>query len=387
MFKGYLSKESRYCFFSAIYLMINFLFIIKYVSRLDSKTVFLGLVIYFIAYILINIGYVKISIKDSYLKYVFLFTIVSFFIFTIFLNNYVNPTSLNVDRWSAMEVGGKALLNGDYPYSAIDHLGGRTSNLPTLILLGIPFYLLGDVGFLQSFTFMVFSTTIYFFFKTYKDRLFTLLLLIMSPSYLWEVYVKSDLMSNFILVLSILLIVMRYYNKGILKNEFLIYIISVFIVLTRLTAIIPVSLIVFPRYLKHSIDKKIRYFMVSLITLLLLLFIGFKNVESFDFFRLYNPFELQNRQLPLVVSLMTVIIPLWYSFKVNTYRQFVMYSFCFLLIPILISFTLNILNNGFSNTLFDSAFDISYFNIIMPFLLLLIPISLNDKFYLGKYEK
>lgn len=374
-----LSKYGYSSLLVTIYFFINLLFIIKYSSRVGNNTVIFTVVIFFVIYILLNFIYTRIIIKESYLKYVFFSIIILFFFFTISINNYVNPNFLNVDRWSAMEVGVKAVLNGEYPYSAIDHLGGRTSNLPTLILLGIPFYLLGDVGYLQSFAFVLFSYTIYYFFNNYKDRLFVLFLLIMSPSYLWEVYVKSDLMSNFILILSVSLFIFKFYNKRILKNEFLIYVISVFIVFTRLTAIIPISLVLFPKFLKTPLKKKIVYSLISIVTLIFLLFIGFKNMENLNQFRLYNPFELQNRQLPLVVSIVTVIMPLWYSFKINTDIQFVLYSLYFLLIPIVIAFIMSVLDNGFGSVLFNSAFDISYFNIIMPFLLLLLPLSLNNK--------
>lgn len=88
-----------------------------------------------------------------------------FFTLTIFINNSVDGELLHVDRWSAMHVGIEALLNGEYPYTAVDHLGGRTSNLPALLFLGIPFYLLGDVGYLQSFTFLGFAFIIFHNFK------------------------------------------------------------------------------------------------------------------------------------------------------------------------------------------------------------------------------
>ncbi|MDP5043442.1 MAG: hypothetical protein NWQ06_00515, partial [Leeuwenhoekiella sp.] len=67
--------------------------------------------------------------------------VVLFFGITIYINLKVNGYALHIDRWSAMTEGIAALLNGNYPYSALDHLGGRTSNLPTLFLIGLPFYL------------------------------------------------------------------------------------------------------------------------------------------------------------------------------------------------------------------------------------------------------
>lgn len=63
-----------------------------------------------------------------------------------------------------MEVGIRSLLSGEYPYTVVDHLGGRTSNFPGLFLIVLPFYLMGSVGYLQVFTFALLSWSIYSFF-------------------------------------------------------------------------------------------------------------------------------------------------------------------------------------------------------------------------------
>ncbi|MDP5045194.1 MAG: hypothetical protein NWQ06_09475, partial [Leeuwenhoekiella sp.] len=113
-----------------------------------------------------------------------------------------------------------ALLNGNYPYSALDHLGGKTSNLPTLFLIGLPFYLLGDVGLLQSFTFLVFAGIIDKLIKSPAIRIVSLLLLMSSLWYLYEIVVKSDLVSNTILVIASLVYLFKLINNEGLKEHF-----------------------------------------------------------------------------------------------------------------------------------------------------------------------
>ena len=228
-----------------IYLLINSIFIIKYTSRLNFFNEFLFALIYLVIIILIIYSYIKINIYWYYYKYIFFIMGVTLFVFTIYLNININGNNLNVDRWSAMEVGIKALLNGQYPYSAIDHLRGRTSNLPSLIFIGIPFYLMGNIGYLQSFAFLIFSLIMYIAFNNYRDRLFCMLLLTLSPSYLWEVYVKSDLMSNFIFILFFLIVVQNKIIKDKKINPIILPFISTALVLTRLTVIIPISLLLF----------------------------------------------------------------------------------------------------------------------------------------------
>ena len=83
--------------------------------------------------------------------------IIVFFLFTIYLNYSVDGNTLNVDRWSVLENGAKALINGDYPYNFLSHMQHKSSNLPMLMILGLPFYLIfGSVGYFTIFFFSSF---------------------------------------------------------------------------------------------------------------------------------------------------------------------------------------------------------------------------------------
>lgn len=354
-----------------IYLFINSLFVVKYTSRQTQFNEYMLTISYSIIIVLIIYLYNKVNLKHYY-RFLYFFVIITFFVFTIYLNISIDGNTLNVDRWSAMEVGIRALLNGQYPYSAIDHLGGRTSNLPTLIFLGIPFYLLGNIGFLQSFSFILFSYIVFIAFNNYKDRLFCLLLLILSPSYLWEIYVKSDLMSNFIIILMLMVIVQIKISKKERINPLILSFVSTAAILTRLTAIIPITLLLFKKFYNYSLKEKTLFIIVSLITITLFGYICLNKVSDFNHFKQHNPFELQNRQLPFFISFITILIPLIYSFQISNLKLLIKSSVFFLLLPILLAMLINISNNGIYTSIFNSSFDISYLNIVMPFLLILL---------------
>ena len=296
----------------------------------------------------------------------FYLTFFLFLIFTIWLNLTVKGNDVNVDRWSAMDVAIKALLNNEYPYSAIDHMNGRTSNLPTLILIGIPFYFLGDVGYLQTFSFVIFTFLLAVFFNNYRIKTFGLLLIIFSSSFGWEIYVKSDLMSNFIIILSFIILIQKKFNHKIIYI-IITAIISSSLLLTRLVSIIPLSLTLLKKLYKLSTKNKIIFISTAIATIIILLIIAFKNFGTIDNFTKFNPFTLQNRQLPFLISLLCIIIPLFYSFRINNIFDLIKYTVIFLSIPILLSFTLSIINNGIYNCIFNSYYDISYLNIIIPF--------------------
>ncbi|WP_134385265.1 hypothetical protein [Flavobacterium psychrophilum] len=359
--------KQRLSFTYLIFILINTLFVVKYASRIDAFNGYIVALIYTLLLSTIILVYIRLNLKNYY-KPLFYIISILFFVFTIYLNIIVDGNTLMVDRWSAMEVGIKALLNGEYPYSAVDHLNGRTSNLPTLLFIGIPFYFLGNIGFLQSFAFLLFIYITLKVFNTYKGRLLCILLLIFSPSYLWEIYVKSDLMSNFIIILAVVIFLQDRIFRSIKISPLFESFLLTSLIMTRITAIIPISILFFKHFYKYSIQKKIIFIAVSLATVIIFSYICFNKVSNLEHFYKHNPFELQNRQLPSVLSL--IIIPMIYSFRTKGIKSIIFLTVIFLLLPVSIAFFTSIYYSGFRATLFESSFDISYFNMVLPFLLL-----------------
>ncbi len=177
--------------------------------------VFIFIYVLFFIFVLYGVKKFKLKIDAfQYFSHAYISLVLIFSIGFLFFLTYTNPNDLNVDRWSAMNEGIKSIINLQYPYSAIDHLGGRTSNFPGLFILGFPFYLLHNVGYLQVFAFLLLAYTIYTFFQTNTSRLLTLILFVSSPAFFWEVTVRSDLMTNFILILIFMVLwYKRYKNK------------------------------------------------------------------------------------------------------------------------------------------------------------------------------
>ncbi len=357
-----------------LYLFINSLFVLKYSSRVDSDLGYVFTLLYFCLSLVWIYFFQKTNLKIYY-KGSFFLILSFFFLVTIYLNIVVDGYTLNTDRWSAMEAGISALLNGDYPYSAIDHLNGRTSNLPTLLFIGIPFYLIGNIGFLQSFAFLIFAYIIYITFTSYRDRLFCLLLLICSPAYLWEVYAKSDLMSNFIFITLFLVVVQKKITKNQSINTSVLSFLSTALLLTRLTSVIPISLLLFKEFYYFSIKKKLIFITTAVVTALVFLFICFHNADNIEHIKMHNPLELQNRQLPFIVSILFIISPIIYSFKVHNLSELIGSNVFILFITVAIAFILNIFEHGIFQCVFNSAFDISYFNITLPFVILFIALN------------
>lgn len=371
-----INKNSEKFFYFFIYLFINELFIYKYGLRQDYINVFILVALY---PILIFGIYQIISNNFLYQKNFKIAFYVLIVAFLFLLNNAADPNKLNVDRWSAMNVGIHALLNGNYPYTAIDHLQGRTSNLPGLMLIGIPFYFLKDVGLLQIAIFVTFLYIIESKFKNNKTKFLIISLLLFSPSFLWEVTVKSDLMSNLFLVVFFSIIIWRLIDRNIQINPYFLGILTSVLVLTRMIVLLPIIVLLFPIFIKENFQFQIKLVFSTLLMSTLLIFIAIINCPNFETLKLYNPLNLQAKHTPIWLNILVFILAFILSFKVKNLYSFLKLSFYLISIPVFYSFILSLIDIGWKKIILESGFDISYFGMLIPFLTIIIPLSFSNK--------
>ncbi|MDR0307301.1 MAG: hypothetical protein LBI42_10765 [Chitinispirillales bacterium] len=141
-----------------LYFSANALFVYKYGARIQLG--FYGSVLLYTVFLITALPfYLKfLSAKIETLKnthfVILYFGILIFFVFSaVILLFKIDPYSIDVDRWSALHGFISYLFEGKYPYLARTHLGQAASPLPVMNFITIPFYLMGDVGYLQLFTF------------------------------------------------------------------------------------------------------------------------------------------------------------------------------------------------------------------------------------------
>lgn len=352
-----------------IYLFINSLFIIKYTPNFE---IFILIIYNFLIFNLLCF-YDKINLNERIYAFFFFMFIIVFFLFTIYLNYSVDGNTLNVDRWSALENGAKALINGDYPYNFLSHMQHKSSNLPMLMILGLPFYFIfGSVGYLQSLCFLLFAFLIYKMFKSYKERLLILLLIVLSPSYVYEVYTKSDMMSNFIILLLGMYLILRNLEQKSAKKIIILGLFSSMLFLTRISSVIPLLLVLFYPFISFSLKNKLIFIISSLTTSIIILYIGFHNADNFSEIVKNNPFTVQATRQPLYITLSFVILSILLSFRIKAKSQYYSFSGLLLFMMIFIFFIISLLNYGLQNVISNSYFDISYFNMCMPFVIVSI---------------
>jgi hypothetical protein len=350
-----------------LFLIINSLFIAKYSIRLGQNPIITVLLYCLFVIFTWWIIYKKPVTKSA--SRIIFYSIAVFIVIVIsFLNYYINPLNLQVDRWSAIHNFLQNLFNGLYPYAAHTHLGGYGSPFPAWQAFHIPFYLLGNVGLGMLFSIVLLIVFLVWFFDDYSKALIFILLMSISPAFWYEVAVRSDLIYNFILCfISIAFIYKK--NFSIQNHAIGLGVLCGLFMSTRFSIVIPFAIFLFPDFIKSQTKNKIT-FVITSILVFSLTFLPFV-FWSFDtlFFFMYNPFVLQTRQGSLFEAVTIASLGLFLSTKwkgnftrCNSYTAITFVSL------VTITFLHRMISDHFISGLFDSAYDITYFNMALPFI-------------------
>jgi len=364
-----------------LFISINALFIFKYLPRYDINP-YISLVVYlFFVFIGLNF-YNKItsSISEKALKYIYLSVISLTVIFIAVSLILIDPYSIRVDRWSALSFFWDSVFAGKYPYGTHTHVSETNfaSPFPIWHLINLPFYLLKDVGISIIFFLCLFSFSIYKYFESYKKALLVLILLLISPAYWWEILVRSDGLSNALLVMMLILWYTKY--KKSLSNDIGISIlICGLIAATRFTALLPLALFFFQPYLKLPVKQKI-IFPLSALSIAILAFLPFIlwDTDSWVFFS-RNPFMSQTGNGDWRILLVMFFVGIFTALNWNTIEDFFATAAIFITIFILLNQLVRLSHFPEAHFFSDAVVDISYFTLALPYLIILVALKYSSK--------
>jgi len=354
---------------SILYLGINLLFILKYVPRVGNPV--FACCAYAVIVALVLLIYNKIYKSDNRFTKISFWFLLGITLTGMFaLQHFINPLSLQVDRWSAIHGFFNELFSGNYPYLARTHLGGYGSPFPVWQFFHLPFYLMGNISLAAVFSVIVLLTTVYIYTLSSRKTLFFLVLLFISPAFWYEITVRSDLMYNFFILLAVLLFLLKK-QTNFAKHPYLSGILCGLFLSTRFTVIIPFIVLLFADFWQSSLKTKIIF---ALTTVFVFAFTFspfiFWNFNSLMFFQ-YNPFILQTRQGSVFEVLIIFALSIFLSFRAGkNHDKFFCYSAYLLIALVVTTFLHNMILNGFQYGLFSPAYDITYFNMALPFIIL-----------------
>ncbi|MEO0098929.1 MAG: hypothetical protein ABIK99_04490 [candidate division WOR-3 bacterium] len=339
-----------------VYLFTNSLFLAKYLSRLTD--LYPHLIIPYLIILLTLFSFSEKINKRFSTRFLYLSISFATSLLLFLLMHQFNPRDFRIGRYPALLEWLTRFLRGIFPY------GGptRPSGFPFLFLLALPFYLLGDLGVLQIFGFLLFA----FILSSKEGRFFSLLLLILSPSFLFEVITRSELFTNMTLVLGYLLLFQKKELAIKKRYSFLYGLLGGLLLATR--GIVLFSyLLFFPSHFKGE-EKKGIIFLSGLALAFLAVNLPFFLWDADSFIR-NGPFSIQTGYLPsllLPIFFLSALI-LGLNWKKEKEPYGIIALFLFLIV--FLAFLLVIIESGFYPALWGSQFDISYFIFPLPFLL------------------
>ncbi len=266
------------------------------------------------------------------------------------------PVEIRVARYPALLEWIERFLKGFFPYTAKT----RPSGFPFLFFLVFPFYLLGDLGLFQVFGFLLFS-----YLAWRKRSLLSPILLLASPSFLFEVLTRSELFTNMTVILAYLLFFQRKREKMKGSSLFLYGLLGGLLLATR-GIVLLIYLLFFPFYFRNEL-KRGKIFFAGIFFGFLLINLPFFLWQPNYFFQ-GGPLFIQTAYIPFWLLILFFGFGLISSLKWLkgvSYWTIGLFTFFVVFLP----FFGMIIREGFYATLFRTGFDISYFIFPLPFLL------------------
>lgn len=360
-----------------LFVLINFIFCVKYSSRITDwylpfSIIFSG--IYFAIW-----KYKSFFTKIPSLKIINLLLIGVFLLGSFYGLSKIPVQTLNVDRWSVITSFWETYFSGEYAYFAKANTGNPPGPMPFYFILAFPFYALGELGLFSLLGIVVFYLLLKY--SKIQNHIITatLLLLFISTFYLWEIFSRSNVFINSVLVLFSIV----YFNKEdelTMKRIIVTGILTGLLMSTRNVFAIPyiISFLFAWRTGRINFGK-----LVLLGTIAVLIFgatfLPFV-IGHFQDFKTMNPFLVQSTFLiPFGYTIAFILLAVLLGLRCNKVENVYFFSGLTLFISIAVYFVYHFVNKGFDETYFGSVGDVSYFILSVPFLLYYSIIKLTPR--------
>lgn len=347
---------------SFIYIVVNLLFIVKYGIKQDFIPIYILIILFCLFQFLIFKGYnyfvKKIKITNTIVySVIFLSTV-----FYIFLSHIIkDPYQLKIDRWQTIEYSLDYWIHGKYIYDTKNFMGNISSYLPGQLVFLVGFYFLGNVGYIQVASLLLFSCAIVWFFKSNSIRLYGIALLMISLSFLYEAICKSDFISSFIIVSVFILYWHKKFERDYFEKPLLLGFIIGMICLTRSAVVIPLILFLLKPFLEAGLKQKIKFMIAFSLTVGILLASVLLPAENFEYVLKHNPLKMQGQSNSFVV-LIFLLITAVFSFYIKNINQ-VFYLSAIIIFCLMAAYVVEYIINGYDYNFLN----ITYVAAALPF--------------------
>ena len=363
-------------FSAAFLLFVAALFVFKYAIRYGNvfalSTVFFFVGGVFLLFFLNK----KIESQSSNFSKRQLFPVLVF-LFLIAAAMAFIPQSTRVGRFPALIEWLSNFQQGIFPYGT----KANPSGFPFLFFLASPFYLIGDAGYLEVFGLFLLLILILKSVKTKKEYWAKVLFLLLLPTTYYELAVRSELLTNTVLVISLFFLAEQKLKDGEKDISFIVLaLLFGFFLSTRLIVFLWLAMFLL-FFFRNNLKNGAVFFAISFsVFLLSLLPFYLWNAETF---MNKGPFAVQTIYLPVWIYFIFPLLVLYAGWMIADFQELLFASGVLTFLLVSISFIMTIGDVGMYQAYSNSRFDISYYILSIPFFILSLKEYKVD-WFLGK---
>ncbi|SFN07770.1 hypothetical protein SAMN05421594_0849 [Chryseobacterium oleae] len=349
----------------AVYFVVNFLFLTKYGIRQSLVPISILIVTFItVHFFLFFLSKNELLSQKINVKLVYLLTGVLGVGYIALCHVLKDPYQLRIDRWQTLDFSLDYWIHGKYIYDTRNFIGNLSSYLPGQLLLALPAYLLGNVGYLQVAAFLLFSYAVMLEFKTNLIRFTAILMLGISLAYIYEAVCKSDFISSFIFAAAFILFWHTKFKENYFQKPVVLGICLGVLFLTRSVVVIPLIIFLLKPFLATHTKRKIQTVTAFLLTIAVLLLTVFFPAKNLEYIIEYNPLTLQGQsnKWVMLIFLAAALLLSFYVRKINDVFYFSAYIVFFTMLSFVLEKYL-LFGLGFQ----DHFFSTTYLAACLPF--------------------
>lgn len=342
----------------AVYFVVNFLFLTKYGIRQSLVPISILIIAFIAVHVLIFfLRKNELLSQKINVKLVYLLTGILGVGYITLCHVLTDPYQLRIDRWQTLDFSLDYWIHGKYIYDTRNFMGNLSSYLPGQLLLALPAYLLGNVGYLQVVAFLLFSYVVMLEFKSNLIRFTAILMLGISLAYIYEAVCKSDFISSFIFAAAFILFWHTKFKENYFQKSVLLGICVGVLFLTRSVVVIPLIIFLLKPFLATNTKSKIKTVAAFLLTVAVLLLTVFFPAKNLEYIIEHNPLTLQGQsnKWVMLVFLAVALLLSFYVRKIND----VFYFSAYIVFLTMLSFVLEkflLFGLGFQDNLFSTTY-------------------------------
>lgn len=357
--------------------IVSFLFIVKYASRGAAFPVLFGGLFLVLFYFMVS-SIVKIDFQNHkfFNTRTYLLACVFLCIGLIIALRFITPETRG-GRYIALNGWLDNLKYGFYPYDS----KANPSGFPFLFALALPFYIIGDAGYLAVFGIILFLSVLRNASSSLKELYTRFFIFLVLPVVYYEFVVRSELFTNMTLVIALIAIALKKVNPEKADFNFVALAFLFGLFLSTRLIVFPVYFLFLLYFFRYDISKGILFVTISLsaFVLTLLPFV----IWNQEYFWKNGPFAIQFSYLPLWFVITAPFILAYIGWMIRDAQELMFASGVTVFALVTASLAVKSFECGLYACIVNSCFDISYFALAAPFLILSISDYKVDR-YLGK---